>query len=1648
MSKKKQLQHRLNSLFDDLQNKEETQVPEIEEQVFPSWDFLLDQEGNYIQISPEVTNCLGINHGNFISKSVFSYAITPQSGERLKDLFYRNQFPSDINLYFQTAEGVFVPTFVELKRPSLSNGHHEFVHVYAQVLAENFVEPYIDPSSSPTKNDSAVLDLFAQTNLIDDKDSSVDFHHSTVPTTEAGDLCLEKKELVAQNASNDSPAVIAIPVNLQNDGFGVLELIDHNTQRVWNEDDIILVEEVARQLSLAIENAQLYNSAQKELSQRIQIQQEILDINKDLESLNEFGQQLTKYTSSEDIFNLTKDMIQSLVRFDKLTITLVNQETNKIAFPMVIDNGERVYLNELDYNQPIPEEVFERHQAIYFSENIEENIKKFGLFLLDKTPQSYLAIPMAIGEHLRGAIVLMDYEKKSAYTDSDIDLLTTITLQTASALENANLFQEIRQALSSIESREKYQANVAQAVAILSKFGSNALREVIEYLGEASSTERIYFAQIREESVSPYWHQTVEWINPNIKSDLRPHPVNNVPVDMFKDWIDPLKEAGWVSINFGEKLNQDLQKWMESRETKSILLLAVHGKSLTPSFLAFEHTVESRDWRNEEIGFLRVAADALSNTFIREDLVDQLQVSLDETENLYNASHQLSLASSFDDMLESITHGLYIPDINRGILVMFESDEANQVNHMQVLANWHDGNGTPPPPVNAEYDISIYKDIFTPQMPTYYDDIFNAGLTKKMTDIFKNQNIRSMAVLPLWSGKRRIGSILLQSETRHTFTNREKRIFPPLIDQMATTVENLRLFDQTQQALNETETLYKVTGGISLAKTTQDLVDLIAESILPKQAERVVLLMVRSSGIENTPSIFEIVGYFNKITNRGPIQSTFSVEAFPAIYAIQAQENLLIEDLNRSAIDEISKKTLTAMGINGGMLIPLYGGENLIGILATFSEKRFSISTDESRLLRIAANGITVALERQHLLESTQQRALELQTAAEIARDTTSTLSLEELLANIVKLISERFNFYHTAIYLVDEEAKFVDIQEASGDAGKLLLEKKVKYGIGSKTVVGKTVANGESITITNTNNHPLFEKSSILPETESEICLPLKAGQQVIGALDIHSQKQNAFNQAEIAVLQILADQIAVAIENAKSYELSQKAIDDMREVDRVKSQFLANMSHELRTPLNSIIGFSRVILKGIDGPINETQEQDLNAIYNSGQHLLRLINDILDLSKIEAGKMQLQMAETNIQDLVNSVMSTAIGLIKDKSIDLRYVIPDDLPDIMVDQTRIRQVLLNFLSNAAKFTEQGEIIVEASRSMSPNGEEEILVTVKDTGPGIAEKDRVKLFQPFSQVDDSPTRKTGGTGLGLSICRSFIEMHNGRIGLLSSEVGKGSTFFFTIPTHLGKEVEIDQNEETPVSESQKTVLTVDDDKQITSLYERFLTNNGYQVVALNESKKAVETAKKVKPFAITLDIMMPGRDGWHIIQDLKNDPETKNIPVIICSILEEEEKGYNLGATDYLIKPFLQEDLVNAINRLNFDGQIKNILIIDDDTDDQRLIEKILKEHKSFDLSFASSGDEGIKLLKKKSQDAIILDLMMPEKDGFDVLDEINSIPEFSQLPVIILTGADLTPEQYTRLAQSGKQLLLKGLLGEKELLTTLENTLRLNTSN
>ncbi len=775
--------------------------------------------------------------------------------------------------------------------------------------------------------------------------------------------------------------------------------------------------------------------------------------------------------------------------------------------------------------------------------------------------------------------------------------------------------------------------------------------------------------------------------------------------------------------------------------------------------------------------------------------------------------------------------------------------------------------------------------------------------------------------------------------------------------------------------------------------------------------------------------------------------------------------------------------------------VPLVFGDTNRGILEIVDESEFRRWTEDEKIfVQEIANQLTLAMEnaalhneRQRLLADAERKANELETAAEIAKDSASTLSLDTLLNSIVYLLCSRFGYYHASIFLVDEDREYAVIQESTGTAGRELKANHYRLQLGSKSVIGQCTELGKPIVLNDVSRSDLFIANPLLPNTHSEMGIPLISNNQVIGALDIQATEHNAFVEENVRVLTILADQIAVAIKNARSYELTQLALTKMEEADRLKSQFLANMSHELRTPLNSIIGFSRVILKGIDGPINDIQTQDLNAIYNSGIHLLNLINDILDLSKIEAGKMELTFTDVNINEVIDNVLSTAVGLIKDKPIKLIQNIEKNLPVVKADVTRIRQILLNLISNASKFTEEGNITITAKLWTNPKKHtQEVFISVSDTGLGIAPESKDKLFQPFSQVDDSPTRKTGGSGLGLNISRYLVQMQGGEIDLLESVINEGSTFYFTLPilTETGilrqREITVDKDifkvhpasieknlsimlENTNAAQSipqnipqdvakgfppevpaAKKVLCIDDNASIIELYERFLKNHNYEIIALTDPSRAVEKAIEVQPYAITLDLMMPNINGWDVLHQLKNNPDTKHIPIIICSIQEEEEKGVSLGAADYLVKPFLDSDMVNSLNRLNHDGSIKKVLIIEDNENDQELVQRMLEDTTKYQIFAATTGREGWNIILDNQPDIIILDLFLPDLSGFAILERIRSDEHLFEIPVIILTAADLTADQYAQLREFNNMLISKSFLSKKTLLHKLEETLNL----
>jgi PAS domain S-box-containing protein len=978
------------------------------------------------------------------------------------------------------------------------------------------------------------------------------------------------------------------------------------------------------------------------------------------------------------------------------------------------------------------------------------------------------------------------------------------------------------------------------------------------------------------------------------------------------------------------------------------------------------------DENGKILGFLSVHQDITDRKKSEEAIKEQNEYLAVLNEIMSLAGQTLEIGTMLKTVLEKI---LQYTGFNGGLITMFNASRGKLERAVRIGLP-----GQSPADPAEGLDYSLCKYIFNTQQELLIPDIALGAPADVSNEV--QAGLHSYIGIPLASKGNTLGTLCLFRYANQDIPEKTISLCRTVSVQLGFTIENARLFALSQASEADLRALFSSMEDVVL--------------VVDKDGRYVRIAPTNPSRLVRPPE--ELIG--------------------------QLMHDVLPKETADRFVAGIQKT------LNGAETVQLeydlLVGDETYWFLASLSK------LDEGNVFWVARD-IT---ERKKSEEAIKRRNEYLAVSSEIGKLVTSTLDLNSIFIRTVNLINERFHFYHAGIFIVEETGFNAVCREATGLAGAEMKERKHTLQLNEKSIVGKVTLDGQAVIVNDVTANPLHKVNPLLPETRAEAAIPLRIGNRVIGAIDIQSKTVGAFTDDDIAILQTLADQVAVAIDNARSFELSQQAVMEMREIDRLKSQFLANMSHELRTPLNSIIGFSRVIIKGIDGPVTELQQQDLTAIYNSGQHLLGLINDVLDLSKIEAGKMELAFDEVNIADVTNSVLSTMSGLTKDKPIQMKRIIEPNLPTVRADAIRVRQVMINLLSNAAKFTDEGDILVEVGLKPGLTGRNEVNVSVTDTGPGIAKQDQTKLFQAFSQVDDSPTRKTGGTGLGLSICQHIINMHGGRIWV-DSDLGRGSTFHFTLPLFRK------EKEGEPASVENKIILAIDDDPQVIGLYERYLRPQGYQVIPLSDPSQALERVKQVKPFAVTLDIMMPGIDGWQILDKLKNDPSTRNIPVIVCSIIEDLEKGFNLGATDYLVKPILEDDLVNALDRLNADGSIRDVLVIDDDPDDLRLIGKILTDDGRYKAILAEGGRMGWDIISSgKPPHAVILDLFMPEVDGFKILENMQTSQTLRDIPVIVISGMDLSTEQKNQLSEFGQRLLSKGSFNEKELLTSIQRSL------
>jgi len=1476
-------------------------------------------------------------------------------------------------------------------------------------------------------------------------------------------------EMASQVSQQESAMSLAFQAG-QNT-WATLQVLDESEQRTWSQDEQLLVKQVADQLSLALENARLFQETQTRAEE--------------LSVLNEMGRELSTKLETLAIAEVVYRYTSRLMDTSNFFVALYDQKKEEKSYPLAFEEGQRIQLSPSKLgNRGFSDYIIRNKRAVFAPNDVLKHMESLGIEFIalneDETPsQSWLGVPLMIGERVLGLISVQSVQRPNLYNEHNRDILTTIASQAAIAIENARLFQEAQRR--------------AQETTILAEVG----REISVTLDLETVLAKIatYARDLFQVESSAVYLQA-----PDGMDEWRAISVIGADAEEIKnDAIHTgqgilgkiiLQKAGQTVNDANNQPEAITIQGTVERPFEHIMGVPILSADKVTGLMSVWRAGQGKEFTTAELEFLtslaRQAAIAVQNA----SLFQETQKSEAELRALFASMNDVIIVYDKEGRYVRIAPtnpsllirppdemiGRYIKEIlplelhSQFMETIHEALSSNETIRIEYPLNiagnnlWFDANVSK---LNEDQVFWVARDItdrkFNELTQIAITQISESVLSSKtMDELFQSIHEAIKPLLPVnnlyiaqhdpktnwitfpyhldeidedWS-PRKLGRGLTSYVIR---TGKPLRTTPEIFADLeaagevasdgARSVDWLGVPLRSKQVVSGVIAIQSYDPRTRITEQHKEILSIIATQVSSAierfLAEREIQKF--KLGIDRSDNAVFITDLEGVIQYANP--------AFEKVYGFSPEEAIgkTPRIFKSGLIPDEQYKHFWETLLSGGTVSGEITNKTKDGTLIPIEGTNSPILDESGKTIGFLAVHQDIT-ERKLSEEILKRRNDYLAASSEIGRLVTSTLDLNTIFTRTVNLISERFGFYYAAIYIIEETGFNVVLREAIGEAGEKMKAQRYAVVVGSNSIIGKVAESIEPRLVNDTDIEPLYVPNPFLLDTRAEVAIPLRIGSRSVGVIDIQSTQAYAFTKDDLSVLQSLADQVAVAIDNARSYELSQQLIKDLREVDQLKSQFLANMSHELRTPLNSIIGFSRVILKGIDGPVSDMQQQDLTAIYNSGQHLLGLINDILDLARIEAGKMELNFEEVHLSEMATSVMSTAKGLVKEKPIQLIQRIPANMPSVRGDMMRVRQVLLNLISNASKFTDEGSITVEAIVQKSPTGKMEALINVIDTGPGISIEDQKKLFQAFSQVDGSATRKSGGSGLGLSICANLVQLHGGRIGIHSG-AGTGSTFWFTLPLYYQPEQEI--------PEGKKVVLAIDDDPQVIGLYERYLNPQGYYVIPLTDPAKAKEQVLKIKPYAITLDIMMPNRDGWSVLTDLKSDPATRDYPVIICSIMEQADKGFSLGAADYLVKPILEEDLVCALDRLNKDGTIHEVLVIDDDPNDLRLIEKILNQHGQYKPILAEGGRKGWETIIKKTPHAIILDLFMPEMDGFTILEKLRENSVLRDIPVLVVSGGGLTNEQQQQLNDFGQRLITKGSLNEDQLIKNIESALK-----
>ena len=1421
-------------------------------------------------------------------------------------------------------------------------------------------------------------------------------HHTLEEAVAIGALFLTEED--------KTESYIGVPIVSGDKVLGVLSVQSY-LPRAFDENHLRLLSTLASTMGVALENVRLFDETEQRAAE--------------LAAISTVSQALVAEPELDNLIQLIGGQMRDIFKADIAYLALLDRPSGMINFPYAY--GDETF-TPLQLGQGLTSRIIESGEPLLINEDMEERHAQMGTPRVGTSALSYLGVPVKAGGETIGALSVQSTQEEGVFDEDDLRLLATIAANAGAAIHTARLHAETKRRAREMAALAEIGREISVTLdldTVLERIAGRAqellqAQDVIIRLLEPDGRLPVVVALGRfAESQRAVGMRLGQGITGAIALNREAEIVNDVQNDPRFEHLPGVERGSDEAALFAPLLVRDavigvMTVWRNKRL----------GGPFTQADLEFI------------VGLGRQAAIAIQNARLFAESRDRIT----ETETLRAANLALTKTLDLDAILGALLDYLQqVVPYDSGSVFLRESETHLTARAARGYEQWTE---------NPEQAIGVSFEFKTlPHIRAVVED----QTTLVIPDVSQYphwvvapsaRHVRNWLAVPLVAGGKTIGMYSLDKARPDFFTPEHQRLAENLAAQAAIAIQNAMLFRNQRVAREQAETLQAVTQALSRTLSLQEVFDLILtelhrvvpyDSCSVQQLEGEYSVIVGGRGF---PNLEELLGLRFLITS-DDLSSL----------VINTRQPYIVDDVS-AQFQHFRNREHGAGRIHGWLGVPLIFGDRLIGMLTLDKHEKAFYTPEHAQLAMAFAAQAAVAIENARLFETErsareQAEAQARQVAAlnRVAQAVTSTLDLQTVLEIAAREMVDLVNARSAGVGLLNDdrtELRIVAYYSRSDEPSAVGLLLPIEGNLATQQVI----ETGQSVLIDDAQNTPLQNEAARevmrARGTQSILIVPLLARGEVIGTIapDM-DQPDRMFTPEEVRLAETIAHQLAGVIENARLFQETQSARQEAEEArtvaehaNKAKSTFLANMSHELRTPLNAIIGFTRIVRKKAEGVLPEKQVENLDKVLSSSEHLLGLINTVLDIAKIEAGRMDVIAANFNIGALIDQCANLATPLLK-PNVTLEKHVDGEAGIIYSDQDKIKQIVLNLLSNAAKFTHEGRILLDVRK---PN-EETLSISVTDSGIGISAEALGRVFEEFQQADTSTTRQYGGTGLGLAISRNLARLLGGDL-TAASELGTGSTFALTIPIQYGRKfvsppvaaTASAQEAEQPAKPipAKHRVLVIDDDPDAAYLLQESLNHDEFAVTGAPDGHAGLQMAREGQPDAILLDILMPETDGWQVLNDLKSDPATAGIPVILHTIVDKKALGFKLGAAAYLLKPLDPAAVLDALRRVIEERghPHRHVLLVDDDPQVAEMLRQTLPES-DFELFSAEDGEAGLRALEAQRPDIILLDLMMPGLDGFGVIERLRSDPGLREIPIIVISARELTAEESRKLTES-----------------------------